>query len=133
MSETFTEAESALVALGYKATEASRMVNAASQDAPEAGSEELIRLALKAAVKGLTVVCFGKLVDKAHEIRIAGDHKGCDGDIQFSATLGKCQGAVHNLAVEPEAVFIIPLTLFHAGRLTIGNHKYLLVRVAAAP
>ena len=50
-ADALSEAESALVALGYKATEASRMVNAASREAPEAASEDLIRLALKAAVQ----------------------------------------------------------------------------------
>lgn len=46
------EAESALIALGYKPVEASRLVNAALQQKPDANSEELIRLALRAAVNG---------------------------------------------------------------------------------
>jgi len=41
------EAESALIVLGYKPTEAARMVNAAARQAPEANSQELIRLALR--------------------------------------------------------------------------------------
>ncbi|MGD8174528.1 Holliday junction branch migration protein RuvA [Marinimicrobium sp. ARAG 43.8] len=41
------EAESALIALGYKPTEAARMIAAAARQSPEAGSQELIRLALK--------------------------------------------------------------------------------------
>lgn len=46
------EAESALIALGYKPPEATRLVNAALQQKPEAGSQELIRLALRAALSG---------------------------------------------------------------------------------
>jgi Holliday junction DNA helicase RuvA len=48
-SDRIAEAESALVALGYKPTEASRMV-AAVNDEEVADSEDLIRRALKAAV-----------------------------------------------------------------------------------
>lgn len=44
------EAESALVALGYKPAEASRMINAALTAAPRADSEVLIRVALRAAL-----------------------------------------------------------------------------------
>ncbi|WP_027329514.1 Holliday junction branch migration protein RuvA [Marinimicrobium agarilyticum] len=42
------EAESALIALGYKPTEAARMISAAARQTPAAGSQELIRLALRA-------------------------------------------------------------------------------------
>lgn len=45
------EAESALVALGYKPADAARMVLAAANELPQAGSEALIRLALRSAVK----------------------------------------------------------------------------------
>jgi len=41
------EAESALIALGYKPTEASRMIATAARQQPEAQSQELIRLALR--------------------------------------------------------------------------------------
>lgn len=41
------EAESALVALGYKPAEAARMVTAARKDAPDESAQTLIRLALK--------------------------------------------------------------------------------------
>ncbi len=44
------EAESALVALGYKPTEASKLVAAAQPDASAATSEDLIRLALRSLV-----------------------------------------------------------------------------------
>ncbi|WP_347331890.1 Holliday junction branch migration protein RuvA [Marinimicrobium locisalis] len=46
------EAESALVALGYKPTEATRMITAAARQNPGAGSQELIRLALRALSQG---------------------------------------------------------------------------------
>ncbi|MEZ5529755.1 MAG: Holliday junction branch migration protein RuvA [Porticoccaceae bacterium] len=49
VSEQIQEAESALVALGYKPQEAARMVNAVANDAQS--SQELIRLALKSMVK----------------------------------------------------------------------------------
>ncbi|MAN51885.1 MULTISPECIES: Holliday junction branch migration protein RuvA [unclassified Marinimicrobium] len=42
------EAESALIALGYKPAEAARMISAAAKQDPAAGSQELIRLALRA-------------------------------------------------------------------------------------
>lgn len=42
-----SEAESALIALGYKPTEATRMVAAAKKIQPQASAQELIRLALK--------------------------------------------------------------------------------------
>ncbi|MCB1616050.1 MAG: Holliday junction branch migration protein RuvA [Pseudomonadales bacterium] len=45
------EAESALIALGYKAAEATRMIKSVLKDAPDLPSEELIRLALKSSVK----------------------------------------------------------------------------------
>lgn len=41
------EAESALIVLGYKPTEAARMIAAAGRQAPAANSQELIRLALR--------------------------------------------------------------------------------------
>ena len=41
------EAESALIALGYKPNEATRMITAAARQQPEARSQELIRLALR--------------------------------------------------------------------------------------
>ncbi len=44
------EAESALVALGYKPTEASKLVAAAQKDASATTSEDLIRLALRSLV-----------------------------------------------------------------------------------
>lgn len=48
-SDTVKEAESALIALGYKPPEAARMVNASAADGQT--SQELIRLALKSMVK----------------------------------------------------------------------------------
>ncbi len=50
-NDPVTEAESALVALGYKPQEASRMVHAVASENAAANSEALIRLALRAAVK----------------------------------------------------------------------------------
>lgn len=51
-SDPATEAESALVSLGYKPVEASRMVSAIARENSATSSQELIRLALRAAVKG---------------------------------------------------------------------------------
>ena len=45
------EAESALIALGYKLAEAARLVSAAQAEQPAATSQQLIRLALRAAVR----------------------------------------------------------------------------------
>lgn len=47
-----SEAESALIALGYKPVEAAKLVNAAAQQHSGATSEQLIRAALKSAVSG---------------------------------------------------------------------------------
>jgi holliday junction DNA helicase RuvA len=47
-NDHYTEAESALISLGYKPNEAAKMVAAAAKQKPEAKSEEIIRLALKA-------------------------------------------------------------------------------------
>lgn len=47
-SDAYSEAESALISLGYKPNEAAKMIAAAAKQKPEAKSEELIRLALKA-------------------------------------------------------------------------------------
>lgn len=44
------DAEAALVALGYKPTDASRAISSAHKQAPAASSQELIRLALKAMI-----------------------------------------------------------------------------------
>jgi Holliday junction DNA helicase RuvA len=46
-NDTFAEAESALIALGYKPNDAAKLVSAAAKQKPDAKSEELIRLALK--------------------------------------------------------------------------------------
>lgn len=46
-NDMYAEAESALIALGYKPVEAAKMIAAASKQKPEAKSEELIRLALR--------------------------------------------------------------------------------------
>jgi len=51
LASAAADAESALVALGYKPQEAARMVAAVNDDAAT-NSEELIRRALKAAVRG---------------------------------------------------------------------------------
>lgn len=45
--DVFAEAESALIALGYKPVEAAKMVSLASKQQPDAKSEELIRIALR--------------------------------------------------------------------------------------
>lgn len=46
-NDIYAEAESALIALGYKPVEAAKMIAAASKQKPDAKSEELIRLALR--------------------------------------------------------------------------------------
>lgn len=51
VSNPIEEAVTALISLGYKAPEASRMVRAVAKPDAVGGTEELIRLALKAAVK----------------------------------------------------------------------------------
>ena len=50
VSELIAEAESALVALGYKPTEAARVISAVSEGREIERSEDLIRLALKSLV-----------------------------------------------------------------------------------
>lgn len=45
--DAFSEAESALIALGYKPVEATKMITLAKKQQPDAASETLIRLALK--------------------------------------------------------------------------------------
>jgi len=47
-NDTYAEAESALISLGYKPNEAAKMIATAAKQKPKAKSEELIRLALKA-------------------------------------------------------------------------------------
>lgn len=49
-NDIYAEAESALIALGYKPVEAAKMISAASKQKPDAKSEELIRLALRSMV-----------------------------------------------------------------------------------
>jgi len=46
-NDVYTEAESALISLGYKPAEAAKMISMASKQKPDAKSEELIRLALR--------------------------------------------------------------------------------------
>ena len=46
-NDVYTEAESALISLGYKPVEAAKMISIASKQKPDAKSEELIRLALR--------------------------------------------------------------------------------------
>lgn len=46
-NDIFAEAESALIALGYKPTDASKMIALAARQQPDARSEDLIRLALR--------------------------------------------------------------------------------------
>lgn len=45
--DAYAEAETALIALGYKPAEASKMIAQAGRQQPEAGAEVLIRLALR--------------------------------------------------------------------------------------
>ncbi|MES2824256.1 MAG: Holliday junction branch migration protein RuvA [Pseudomonadota bacterium] len=47
-SDAYAAAESALISLGYKPVEAAKMIATAAKQKPEARSEELIRLALRA-------------------------------------------------------------------------------------
>jgi holliday junction DNA helicase RuvA len=49
-NEAYSEAESALISLGYKPNEAAKMIASAAKQKADAKSEELIRLALKAQV-----------------------------------------------------------------------------------
>lgn len=49
-NDIYAEAESALISLGYKPNESAKMIAAAAKQKPEAKSEELIRMALKAQV-----------------------------------------------------------------------------------
>ncbi len=51
-SEIIAEAESALVALGYKPTEAARAISNVTKEQPVERSEELIRLALRSMLPG---------------------------------------------------------------------------------
>lgn len=51
LTDPASEAETALVALGYKPQEASRMIQQVAQQSSTASSQDLIRLALRAAVK----------------------------------------------------------------------------------
>lgn len=46
-NDVYAEAESALISLGYKPADASKMIALAARQQPEARSEELIRLALR--------------------------------------------------------------------------------------
>lgn len=46
-NDIYAEAESALIALGYKPVDAAKMVASAAKQKPEARSEELIRIALR--------------------------------------------------------------------------------------
>lgn len=46
-NDVYAEAESALIALGYKPADASKMIAVAARQQPDARSEELIRLALR--------------------------------------------------------------------------------------
>lgn len=46
-NQVYAEAESALIALGYKPTDASKMIALAARQQPDVRSEELIRLALR--------------------------------------------------------------------------------------
>jgi len=46
-NDFYAEAESALIALGYKPVDAAKMITAAVKQKPDASSEELIRLALR--------------------------------------------------------------------------------------
>jgi holliday junction DNA helicase RuvA len=46
-NDLYAEAESALIALGYKPVDAAKMITAAAKQKPDASSQELIRLALR--------------------------------------------------------------------------------------
>jgi len=46
-NDSYSEAESALISLGYKPSEAAKLISSAVKQKPEAKSEELIRTALK--------------------------------------------------------------------------------------
>src|SRR5580692_1562642 len=79
--------------------------------------------------KCLAVIRLCKFCDKTLQVWITGNHKSSNGDLQFLALSGQVEAPARNLAIQPEAVLVIPFTYFQAGRLPVRDHKYLLVGI----
>src|SRR5690606_2458442 len=45
---------------------------------------------LESRIKGLALIGLGELLDELHQVGVLGDHKGGDGDVEFSGLL--CHG-----------------------------------------
>ena len=79
--------------------------------------------------KSFSFIHFRKFLHKLLQIRITGDHKCSDRDLQFFALCSKVQAAVHYFAVEAKTIFIIFFPDLQTGWFTIGDHKNLLVGI----
>ena len=77
------------------------------------------------------MVGFGKPIDELLQIRIFGNHKSRNGNVQFPSLLGFVVAFIDNIFIETIAVHVIgTIFLADATRFAIGNHENLLVGVA---
>jgi hypothetical protein len=88
--------------------------------------------ALQGRVERLSVIRGREGFHEPNQVRIAGDHKGGDGDVKPFALHGQIEAAIDNFAIDSERIFVIFFTNFKASGLAVGNHKNLFVRIPAA-
>ena len=94
-------------------------------------TEDEFAQTLEAGIERLTVIGLGELLYEVHQIRIAGDHKGGHRNVELTATLSQVERTPQDGPIDPKAVFIVFLTLFDAGGLTVGDRKDLFVGIPA--
>src|SRR5699024_7195592 len=83
--------------------------------------------------ESLTVIGLSKFSYKALQPRICRNHKSSNRDPYFSTPGGQVQRPVQNFVIQAKGVLIISISHLQAGRLSVRNHKNLLIRILSAP
>src|ERR1700712_5189347 len=87
---------------------------------------------VKGSKESFSVVGFSELIDEPLQVRVAGNHERSDRDLDFLTLRRQIQATRSNFTVKSETVFVIPLALFKTGRLAVGDHENLFVRISPA-
>ena len=76
---------------------------------------------------GFPAADFGDLLDKAHQVKITGQHEGIDENAGLAAVGHLLDGLTDHQRIKPERILIdVPILLREGGRLSIRNHDDLL-------
>src|SRR6185437_15426560 len=83
--------------------------------------------------KGFSIVGLRELIDESLQIRITGDHEGGDRYFKFFTLCCQVETTAGDLAIEAEAVLVVPFPYFQTGGFPVRDHKYLFIGIASAP